>query len=115
MHCTIVNFRATYLEGIFIDAYICRPWATQRGIQDVMNVVPDAEAKRAVFESMSGTDKKDTDEMCRAYQGMRMRAQVNPDIRGPYVFHTREPLDDKFLVAWAKENVFKKPRRAATI
>ena len=115
MYCTIVNFRATYTEGVSIDSHICRPWATQLGVQDVMSVVPDAEAKLAVFESMSGTEMQDVNAMSRAYQGMSMRAQLNPDIRGPHIFHTEEPLDDKFLVAWAKQNVFKQARRAATI
>lgn len=111
MYCTIVNFRASYEDGIRIDSHLCKPWGVQKGVHDVMQVVTDPVAKQAVFDTMTEAEKRDAMEMSNAYSGMNIRAQFNNDVRGPYIFHTEDPLTDQFLLDWAEVNVFKKRGR----
>lgn len=107
MHCTIVNFRTTYEDGVQIDGYITRPWGTQRTTHDLMEMMEDAETEKHIFDAMPPDERKVANEMCHAYQGMTLRARFDA-VRGPYVFHTEQPLHEDFLVMWAKENLFNK-------
>ena len=106
-YCTVVNFRATYEDGIDIDSIISTPWDTQRNAFNLMQMVDEEEAKQHIYDSMCEDQRRVSNEMTRAYQHMQMRKNFNNTVRGPFVFHSEEPLSEFFLIQWAKENVFK--------
>lgn len=110
MHCIIVNFRASYEDGISIDSCLTKPWDVQRTVHDLLETLDDEDTRRRVFDSMPPDEHKAALEMIGAYQGMGMRARFNPDVRGPFVLYTDDPVSDEFLIEWAEQSVFKKGR-----
>ena len=108
-YCTLVNFGATYAEGVYIDSKLTKPWGTAYNAWMLMMQVEDRDTKLHIFDSLPADVSAAVQEMNRAYHGMQLRAQFNGDrINGPHIFHSETPPDDAALLAWAKANVFKR-------
>lgn len=113
MYCTIVNFAATYEDGISIDSCLSREWTVQRAYYDLMGHASSESQRAVIFDSMPPDVRKVVDDMGAAFSGMTMRARLNGDrINGPHTLYTEGAApDDDTLLAWAKMNVFKKPKK----
>lgn len=109
-YCNIVNFAATYEQGVYIDSRAQEEWDVPAVYSDLINYADDDERKKELFDNMPEPHKSAANRMVNAYHGMTARAQFNGHIRGPHIFHTEEPLTDAFLIDWAKHNVFKKEK-----
>jgi hypothetical protein len=109
---TLVCFRASYEQGIWIDAEITIDWTE---IQNIVPSLTDLEAmaettrkKREIREMIP----REYSEFVLAAKSMFLRGRFNYDIRGPYLIDCAHKPTDEELIAWAEVNVYKTDKPA---